>query len=113
MLESVVEQYPLLEEVRPRPHMLDDATVSRVVAVYTTQRDDLWLYEEQVRRWRAGKLTDAQRREVERLAGQLGRLRTVIDKILTLMDEPKGGTIEKTMAKSDVEMGLEMLMRLV
>jgi len=41
MLELAEEQYPLLEEARPRPHMLDDATVSRVVAVYTTQRDDL------------------------------------------------------------------------
>ncbi len=62
-----------------------------------------------MRRWRAGKLTDAQRREVERLADQLRRLRTVIDKILMLMDELKGGTMEKTMAKSDVEVGLEML----
>jgi len=106
MLASAEEQYPTLEEAQPRPHLLDDYTVSRVVAVYTEQRDDLWLYEEQLRRWRAGTLTAAQRREVERLTGQLGRLRAVIDTILALMDELKGGTIEKMMAKSDVEVGL-------
>jgi hypothetical protein len=112
MLESAEEQYPTLEEARPRPHMLDDYTVSRVVEVYTEQRDDLWLYEEQMRRWHAGTLTAAQRREVERLTGQLGRLRVVIDKTLALADELAAGTIEKMMAKSDVEVGLEMLMRL-
>ncbi len=113
MLESAEEQYPTLEEARPRPSMLDDYTVGRVVGVYTEQRDDLWLYEEQLRRWHAGTLTEAQRREVERLTGQLGRLRAVIDKTLALMDELKGGTIEKMMSKSDLEVGLEMLTRLV
>jgi len=112
MLESAEEQYPLLEQARPRPSMLDDATVLRAVEVYTAQRDDLWLFEEQLRRWRAGALTGAQRREIERLTAQLERLRTVIDKILLLIDELKGGTIEKMMAKSDLEVGLEMLMRL-
>jgi len=112
MLESAEEQYPTLEEARPRPHMLDDYTVGRVVEVYTEQRDDLWMYEEQLRRWSAQTLTTSQRREVERLTGQLGRLRAVIDTILALMDELKGGTIEKMMAKSDVEVGLDMLTRL-
>lgn len=111
MRESAEEQYPTLEEARPRPSMLDDATVGRVIEVYTAQRDDLWLYEEQLRRWRAGTLTGAQRRDVERLTGQLGRLRAVIDTILALMDELKNGTIEQMLAKSDVEVGLEMLMR--
>jgi len=113
MLGSAEEQYPTLEEARPQPHMLDDYTVGRVVEVYTEQRNDLWLYEEQLRRWSAQALTAAQRREVERLTGQLGRLRAVIDKILALMDELKGGTIEKILAKSDLEVGLEMLTRLV
>ncbi len=112
MLESAEEQYPTLEEARPRPSMLDDYTVGRVVEVYTEQRDDLWMYEEQLRRWSAQTLTTSQRREVERLTGQLGRLRAVIDTILALMDELKGGTIEKMMAKSDVEVGLDMLTRL-
>ncbi len=112
MLESAKEQYLLLEQARPRPSMLDDATGRRVIEVYTAQRDDLWLFEEQLRRWRAGALTAAQRREVERLTRQLGRLRAVIGTILALTTELAGGTIEMLMAKSDVEVGLEMLLRL-
>ena len=36
----------------------------------------------------------------------------MINAILALMDELKDGTIEQMMAKSDVEVGLEMLTRL-
>ena len=39
------------------------------------------------------------------------RLREVITSILPLADEVKERTIEKVMAKSDVELGLEFLMR--
>ena len=40
------------------------------------------------------------------------RLREVITSILALADELKERTIEKVMAKSDVELGLEFLLRL-
>ena len=50
MLESAAETGQALEEARPRPHVLDDATVNRVLQVYTTQQNDLWLYEEQLKR---------------------------------------------------------------
>ena len=46
----------------------DDYTVGRVIQVFTTQQNDLWLFDEQLRRWEKGPLTNAQRREVERLA---------------------------------------------
>lgn len=58
-----------------------------------------------------GKLTTAQQKEVERLAGQMKRLHEVITAILTLANELKERTIEKVLAKSDVELGLEALLR--
>ena len=111
MLESAEENYGNLQEAKPKPHVLDDYTVGRVIKVFTTQRDDLWLFDEQLRRWKDGKLTTAQQTEVERLQGQMKRLREVITAILALADELKERTIEKVMAKSDVELGLEFLMR--
>ncbi len=111
-LDDADEQYATLQEATPKPHVLDDYTVGRVKTVYTEQRDDLCLYEEQLRRWGAQALTLAQRREVERLTGQLGRLRERIAPILALADELAAGTIEKVLAKDDVELGLEMLLRL-
>lgn len=111
MLESATETCQALEEARPKPYVLDDATVNRALQVYTTQQNDLWLYDEQLRRWRTLTLTSVQRQEVERLVSQLARLRQVIASNLALANEMKGGTIEQVLGKSDAELGLEFLLR--
>jgi len=110
MLEADIEQYETLLEARPKPHVLDDFTVNRVKQAFTAQRDDFWLFEEQLRRWQAGHLTDEQRAEVARLVEQMRRLRENNTRVLELADELSKGTIEKIMAKSDEELGLEFLM---
>src|SRR5713226_8901456 len=74
MLADVKEQYETLQEARLKPFVLDDYTVGRVIQVYTVQRDDLWLFDEQLRRWEALNLTTAQKKEIERLMGQMKRL---------------------------------------
>jgi hypothetical protein len=111
MRQGAQEQYATLLEVRPTPHVLDDYTVGRIVAVYTEQRDDLWLWDEQLARWSGEALNVMRRREVERLQGQMAALREVATSILTLADELKRGTIETVLAKDDGELGLEMLLR--
>jgi hypothetical protein len=110
MLESASEQYETLQLAKPKPFVLDDYTVGRVLQVYTTQQGDLWLFDEQLRRWECGKLTAAQRQEVERLAGQMLQLHEVISAILRLAEQLQERTIEKVLAKSDAELGLEMLL---
>lgn len=111
MLASARDQYALLQEARPKPHVLDDATVNRVVRVYTEQRDDLWLYDEQLRRWAAEPLKTMRRQEVERLQGRMVQLHEVVDAILALADELGRGTIERVLEKDDVDLGLEFLRR--
>ncbi len=111
MLESAAETGQALEEARPKPYVLDDATVNRVLRVYTTQQNDLWLYDEQLKRWGALPLTATQRQEVKCLVSQLARLRQVIAANLALANEMKGGTIEQVLGKSDAELGLEFLLR--
>ena len=111
MLESAEETYQSLQQARPKPHVLDDYTVGRVIKVHTAQQNDLGLYDEQLQRWKKQTLTDTQRQEVDRLTVQVGRLRQVITAILTLADELKAGTIEQVLGKSDVEVGLEFLLR--
>jgi hypothetical protein len=67
--------------------VLDDYTVARVFEVFGSQKDDLWLFEEQLARWKMDKLSVGQRHEVDRLTEQLGRCRTVIDSILSLAEQ--------------------------
>ena len=47
MLSSAQEQYQALLKARPKPHVLDDYTVGRVVTVLTEQQESLGLYAEQ------------------------------------------------------------------
>lgn len=112
MLEAAQEQYETLLPAKAKPHALDDYTVNRVKKVFTTQQNDLWLFDEQLARWSKGSLSAQQRTEVERLAGQMKKLREQITVILVLANELAKGTIEKVMGKSDVELGLESLLNL-
>ncbi len=109
MLESATEQYETLQLAQPKPFVLDDYTVGRVIKAFTAQQNDLWLFDEQLRRWQTGKLTPTQRTEVERLTRQMLQLHEVITSVLHLADELKEGTIEKQLAKSDIELGIEAL----
>ena len=110
MLESATEQYETLQLAKPKPFVLDNYTVGRVIEVFTTQQGDLWLFDEQLRRWEHGTLTSVQRQEVERLAGQMLQLHEVVSAILRLAEQLQERTIEKVLAKSDVELGLETLL---
>src|SRR5579859_4638812 len=87
MLEADREQYETLLEAKPKPYVLDDYTVNRVIAAFTTQRNDFWLFEEQLNRWAALPLSDEQRQEVARLIGQMKALRENNTNVLTLAEE--------------------------
>ena len=110
MLKAAQEQYQSLLLVKAKPHVLDDYTVNRVKKFFTTQLNDLWLFKEQLARWKSGSLTGEQQTEVERLQGQMKKLQEQIIGILDLTDELGKGTIENVMVKSDGELGLESLL---
>jgi hypothetical protein len=113
MLEVAEEQYGNLQQARLRPYVLDGYTVGRVIKVFTDQKKDLPLFDEQLHRWKTGTISETQREEVERLAGQMAKLHQVIGQILELAKELSAGTIEKQLAKSDEQLGLEMITRMM
>jgi len=108
-LDGGRDQYRAL--LRARPYVLDDDTVEGLLRVYGDTNDDLWLYDEQLERWAAGALTSAQRREVERLRVQMTSLREVVGQILALSAALKDQTIDALLAKSDLDVGVEWLLR--
>ena len=110
MLHDDEGQYRTLCECRPKPYVLDDHTVGRVIQVFTQQKTDLPLYQGQVSHWMAGDLTVSQRREVERLQGCVTKLQELAESILSLAEERKQGTIDSVLGKSDLELGLEFLL---
>jgi len=112
MVEADQEQLTTLQEARTKPYVLDNYTVNRVKQAFTTQREDFWVFDEQLRRWQVVKLTAEQHNEITRLEGQMAQLRQINSDVLALGEELSKGTLEKQLAKSDVELGLETLMRM-
>jgi predicted ATPase len=110
MLESAQEVHDSLQQARTRPHVMDDYTLGRVREVHGIQLNELWVYEEQLSRWRKDSPTERQQREIERLTEQLSALRQVFTLCLALADEMKNGTIDQILAKDDVELAIEFLM---
>jgi hypothetical protein len=92
------------------PYVLDDATVNRVLEVFSGPAEDLWLFEEQVRRWAALDLGATQRRGVQALRAKVERLREATTAVLALAAQLREGTIERVLAKSDIELGLDALL---
>ncbi len=109
MLASAEDVFGSLQQAQDRPHVMDDYTIGRVREVHTTQRNDLWLYEEQLSRWQHAEPTPAQETEIKRLQRQLDRLHSILTVCLALTDELKEGTIEKVLGKSDVALAIEVL----
>jgi hypothetical protein len=104
------EHLATLGQARERPYVLDDATVAGVLRTFGKTRADLVeLYVEQGRHWQALDLGATRRRDVERYVALAARELVLVEQILALAEELRSGTIERTLAKSDLELGMEAL----
>ena len=107
MLEAAKETYEPLCQIKVH----DDFTIKRIFEVTGQQVKDEWMYDEQLERWsNLPSLKTVQRNEIQRLQGQMIELKRVNRKILAIAEEHKDKTIEKVLAKSDAEVGLDFLM---
>jgi hypothetical protein len=108
-LADVRQQLQNLRAVQSRPHVLDDATVKRLLQVYGEQQDFLWVYDEQVMRWQREALTSEQRQQLERMAQQLIELNSALTEILAMAEAFQGKTLDAILSKSDLELAMEFL----
>lgn len=90
-----------LRKAASKHRTLDDATVEQVIRLYTEQQDDLWLYEEQLRRWHARRLTIVQRQDVADLMRRLGSLRADLAEIFELATYLKPCAIDALLSPPD------------
>lgn len=111
-LADAKEHYATLLEARYQPHVFDEELISRSIKLHTEQKDFLSIFREQLNRWSKTDLSENERKEVGRLDDQIDYLHKALCDILKLADELSRGTIEKVLAKSDTELGLEFLLNL-
>ena len=67
------------------------------------------IYTQQISRWRGEKPSAAQTRALDRMATQNQQLRNVTAEVLALAWVLRNGTIERVLAMSDIELGLQSL----
>ena len=79
--------------------------------MYGEQLEFVDIYAEQLRRWWAERMSPAQRRELDRLDAQNRRLRQLTDDVLAPAQELRDGAIDRVMAMSHLELGLQAFLR--
>ncbi len=109
-LSDTADHLQTLTKARAQPHVLDDATIDRVERVHREQLQFVDIYAEQLRRWRDQGPSVARRQELDRLEERNRNLRQVTTEVLTLATELRKGTIDRIMAMSDLELGLQALL---
>jgi hypothetical protein len=110
-LNDTREHLGTLTKAKARPHLLDDATIDRVEQVHAEQLQYINIYIQQIARWRTAKPSAVQAKELDRMEKQNQQLRDVTTDVLALAGELRKGTIERVLGMSDLELGLQTLLR--
>jgi hypothetical protein len=110
-LNDTREHLGTLTKAKDRPHVLDDATIDRVEQVHTEQMQYIDIYTRQIARWRTAKPSAVQAKELDRMEKQNQQLRDVTTDVLALAGELRKGTIVRILGMSDLELGLQTLLR--
>ena len=77
------KQYKTLLEARPKPYVLDDELIQRVISVYSEKKLFLTLHLNQFVKWEKElTLTSSQQTEIERLRKKIIQLQLVVANIL-------------------------------
>lgn len=106
-------QIDLFAPALEQPYRLDDATVNRAARAYENQRDDLVLFRNQADRWTQEAVDAGERAAVDTYIAAVDELERLTGEVLGICATLADRTIEKLLAKSDIEVGLEALQGLV
>jgi hypothetical protein len=113
-LEDAQAMRASLEQELSKPHALDDATLDRMLASYRdSAEENVSMQNWQLRQWKAQSLTDEQHLEVTRLQGVLEAYQREAGTILELEQRLRRGSIDRILEKSDAELGLDALLRMI
>lgn len=99
----------MFKDIRDKPHILDSATVDRVLARCDSALELASVHEQQIERWRATKMSETDRRHVDAFASASSRNKALVLELQAIAREVSGGTINEMMGMSDPELGAALL----
>ena len=98
-----------VQEGLGKPHVFNDETVDRIIALYTETLELSGVYEQQLQRWSAETPAPEALAEITRLLALLPELRHLCEAIIDMAGKIRTGTIDRIMEISDLELGLRAL----
>ena len=111
-VEDAVNLLASLKEAQGRPGVLDDYTVNRAKEQTNESKDFIWIFSEQLYRWREAGAAARLEHELNQLEVLLQSWSLKVEELLTLLDELGKQTIESVLSKSDFELGLEAMLNI-
>ena len=109
MLDSSKQQLENMQEAKDKPHVLDDEIINRSIELYTAQNKDSDIFLQQCAIWRKGNLTEVQLYQVQEIEKTTHELTKTNNDILAIINSCKDYTIDKILAKDDVELAFDVL----
>ena len=94
---------------KSKPHVLDDHTVNRALSLFQANSECIHLYQEQIDRWTREAQIELHRQALPLLNDKLSKARKLNVELIALVEELSKGTIDKVLAKDDIELALEFL----
>ena len=100
-VENFEDFYKNLCEARKKPGVMDDMTIDRTIKNYKKYLDDVWVYDDQIIRWKKQQLTEIQSRDLERLTEEMVKYRKLCKEIIEVSEEIKKGNIDRILEMND------------
>ena len=109
MLDSSKQQLENMQGAKDKPHVLDDEIINRSIELYTAQNKDSDIFLQQCAIWRKGNLNEIQLYQVQEIEKTTHELTKTNNDILAIINSCKDYTIDKILAKDDVELAFDVL----
>jgi len=106
MLESSKEQLVNMENIKDKPYVLNDELNNRSIKLYTSQNEDLDIFLQQCVIWKNKELNELQQYQVTTIEENINSLLKINNQILSIVDACKESTINKILAKDDLELAI-------
>jgi len=103
------DNYENLIAAYDRPHVLNDEIINRVNKLYSSDKQFIPIFQNQIAIWEKDKLTYDQKKEIAKLKEVLVEWDKILKGILALNQELSKGTIDKIIAMDDFELGLKVI----
>ena len=109
MLDAGNDLLALLEKAKTKPHVLDDASVSRITDVYTEQQQEIKYYQQLLQHWMQDNPTEQQQTTLVEFESKINDALKMHRQIFFITDFLKQHTIDQILKREDAELAIDVL----